>query len=351
MEISKYITPITIKDFPLYQQFFVQTWSVACYGNSWSYITQACRQLGLGNKYYDRDILVSIGKYQDHYVIVRPLGNIDHRFLKLVQLLFKRSHKPVFIKKVFDHQAEQIKRLQPQKFSEAATDYSILEEKCEAGKYSWHQNNFADDDTYPELIFNLDLSLKIELTPSQWLNLFQQHSQIQFNQQQLKSISKSYQEFRRRINRFNRLEINCCLQPYQANIKPQIIDLISNYFGISRQENIQAYRNIFDFTMLTQWEKKFFPYFAYIDNEQSPIAFMLLEKLDQKSIGSYARIICAKYPGLPEYLMLQIMSQLKKIGFQFLNTGGSENKKLHTFKKKLAPIEQRTMKMLVYGAI
>ena len=75
---------------------------------------------------------------------------------------------------------------------------------------------------------------------------------------------------------------------------------------------------------------------------------MLLEKIDDISVGSYARVISPKYRGLAEYLMFNVLEELKKLGFQFLNTGGSETESLYIFKQKLAPIEHRSMNILVY---
>ena len=87
MEIKDKITPIIIDDFELFKVFFNNDKCKISYGNSWIYITQACRGLGLGYKYYDKDILVPIGKYKEHYVVVRPLGLLDNRFYRLLEYL------------------------------------------------------------------------------------------------------------------------------------------------------------------------------------------------------------------------------------------------------------------------
>ena len=207
---SDFIQPITTNDFDLYQQFFQQTSSIACYGNSWSYITQACRKLGLGYKYYDRDILISIGKHHNHFVIVRPLGNIDHRFIELLKYLYDLSGQPIFIKKIFNSQTEQ---LNAKLFSEIrGKDNSS---GTETNKYVWDEKSIADDDTYPELIFNLEMSLGIDIPHSQWLKNYQDYFPIQLSPQQSKTMSKSYQEFKRRIRQFKRLEKSCYLKIYE----------------------------------------------------------------------------------------------------------------------------------------
>ncbi|MBI3795708.1 MAG: hypothetical protein HY268_01900 [Deltaproteobacteria bacterium] len=146
--LASFITPITVQDIPLYRHFFSQDARTYCYGNSWTYVTQACRGLGLGYKYYDGDMLLSIGRHNGHYVIVRPLGKIDNRFLELLSSLYRVSHRPVFIKKLFPDQVATLQCLE--NFCLAST-YLRDHEQAAPGKYVWDRSAFADDDTYPRL--------------------------------------------------------------------------------------------------------------------------------------------------------------------------------------------------------
>lgn len=46
--VAPHLSPIIPDDEPLYSAFFAREAQEACYANSWMYITQACRGLGLG---------------------------------------------------------------------------------------------------------------------------------------------------------------------------------------------------------------------------------------------------------------------------------------------------------------
>jgi hypothetical protein len=74
------------------------------------------------------------------------------------------------------------------------------------------------------------------------------------------------------------------------------------------------------------------------------------ERLDSSSAAIYARLIRRTHSGLPEYAMAHVLSRLKQQGVRRINLGGSETFGLHAFKKKLAPIEERTLPLLVYGS-
>ena len=94
------VSPIVNEDRSLYHRFFHNDEHESCYGNSWAYITQACRGLGLGLglKYHEENLLLSVGYYQGHYVVVRPMGNITERMVNVLEALRMSSGKPVFIK-------------------------------------------------------------------------------------------------------------------------------------------------------------------------------------------------------------------------------------------------------------
>jgi hypothetical protein len=345
--LTNYISPITERDILLYRHFFSRDGRAACYGNSWTYITQACRGLGLGYKYYDDDVLLSLGWYRGHFVIVRPLGNIDNRFAKLLKSLKSAAHRPVFIKKLFPDQVATLQRLED--FCLAST-YTRDNEQPVPGGYVWDGSAFADDDTYPELIYDLDLSLQLELTQSQWLAEYQPACPDSSSAFYGKSLSRYLYECRRRVRQFSNLGLRCRLEEYHASMENSVRQFCADYFGVPRGENVAAYENMFELARETDRDHPFFRFVAFVDDSTTPSGFFVIERLDRLSAGSYASIISRRYSGLSEYLTIQVMRQLKEAGVRYLNVGGSESSGLHTFKKKYGPIAERAMPMLVYGA-
>jgi hypothetical protein len=167
--IKSSISAITNADFSLFREFFARDNRFACYGNSWAYITQACRGLGLGWKCHQQDVLWPIGQHRGHYVIVRPLGALDGRFVDLLETLRQKSGKPVFIKKLFKDQVAELQHLG--NFVPAAT-YCPTLNRAAAGRYVWDPVAFADDDTYPELIINVGISRNYTQKPKLWREEF-----------------------------------------------------------------------------------------------------------------------------------------------------------------------------------
>lgn len=343
---TQIITLISGNDAPLYSDFFVRDNRVACYGNSWAYIIQACRGLGGGFKYHDRDVLLSIGRHRGHYVVVRPLGNIDSRFTDLLRTLRERSGKPVFIKKLFSDQVVRLRALG--EFCEAAS-YSASESKASAGVYPWDSVNFADDDTYPEVILDLGVTLKYRMKPQQWLNELQLALVHPLEKPQLKTIKTGYRRFRRNIKKFLRLGIECRLKEYDAGSADEIRRFLLTYFGPTRKENVAAYEAMLASPRAGANGNDRFCFVAHVAGVESPVGFFFVERLDEESAGLYAGVVSRSYPGLPEYLRVRMMSHLQEAGIRFLNLGGSETESLHAFKRKQGPVEERHMATLVYG--
>jgi hypothetical protein len=340
------LSPITQRDIPLYREFFAREQQVACYGNSWAYITQACRGFGLGLKYHTREVLLSIGQHRGHYVVVRPLGVIDGHFMTLLAALHKESGKPVFIKKLFPDQVARLRQFGS--FHEAGR-YDTQTGKVSAGQYPWGPVAFADDDTYPELILDINVTRQHWLRPGDWFLEFQKARNDSTLPRSTAIVREHYRKFRRNVHQFLRLGIGCHLKAYQTNGANAVRQFLSRYFGEARLTNVEAYETMLTSVYTVFQDESPFCFLAYVDGITLPVGFFHGERLDTKSVGSYARVIFRCYPGFPEYLSVHIMSQLSQAGIALLNLGGSETEGLHVFKQKHAPIEERYMQMLVYG--
>lgn len=337
------VGPITSADRDLYRQFFAADNRIACYGNSWTYITQACRGFGLGLKYYDGDTLCSIGCHRGHYVVVRPLGVVDEHITNLLEALQSASGKPVFIKKLFPEQAAALFHLAD--FKKAVRRTSSVAPP-EPGDYPWDSSAYADDDTYPEMILDTSISCNpVALFPEWWTNL-QRTWLPPADRHVMGSVRYDQQKFRQKIHKFLRDVTTCRVTGYQIEKATAVRDFLLSYFGPDRSQDVDAYENM----LADDGQDEVFGFVAYLNDDPAPKAFFFAERLDQQSAGLYAGIASRADRGLIQYMYAHMVSVLQKAGIILLNLGGSECRGLHRFKERLVPVQERQMQMLVYDA-
>src|SRR2546423_1583501 len=346
---KKVISPITNKDRELYNRFFEEDSRVARYGNSWTYITQACRGIGsgLGLKYYDGDLLLSIGYHRGHYVIVRPLGRINERIIRLLKVLRSVSRKPVFLKKLFPSQVNQLRHFGNFK---DAVKYSNSGINPEPGDYPWSMESFADDDTYPEIILDVNITLNYGLPPKEWFTHFKTSRINSGEAQSLEQLLNRYLRLRSKVNGFVRSGIGLHIIDFNIQMADEIRQFLFKHFGEEDKRNVEAYENMLTQLPLGNNGHSFFSFVAYRDGVAAPQGFFVTERLDKESAGLYAAVASRSCSGLSEYLHIEMLSRLQHKGIRLLNIGGSEIKSLHEFKLKFAPVEERYMKLVVYGA-
>lgn len=324
------VTPIAPADRQLYREFSASDNRIACYGNGWTYVTQACRGFGLGMKYFDGDMLCSFGYHRGHYVLVRPLGVLDGRIIDLLDVLRQVSGRPVYLKKLA---GEEVATLQAM-----ATFGNVSE-------YPWDASAPADDDTYPEVILDAALSFDRlapvpewwEQVPSAWTAV---DGRIEEGRRHLKKV-------RQRIRRFHRDTTSCRIIPYTANLAGEARAFLAAYFGPDRPRDVEAYENMLTYVPAEEERNSFFCFVAYVSEGLLPSAFVYAEQLDQASAGIYAAIASRNHYGLAYYLYTELFKQLKERGIRYVNLGGSEHEGLHQFKRRLAPVQE--CQMLVYG--
>ncbi len=341
-------TPISHFDRHLYQDFFRKAGNYACYGNSWTYITQACRGLGsgLGLKYHDGKSLLSIGSHDGHYVVVRPLGRINKQVIRVLDVLTELSGKPVFIKKVFPDQA--IRLFELGTFQEAIRRRTVDAEPL-PGEYLWHPTSFADDDTFPEIILDVNVTLRYDASPKKWLQYFHACRKSPLSREKLNQLFRRYLKFRSKVNKFACSGTRYSLVDYNTEKATEVRRFLVEHFGEQDSENIQAYENMLLKPPLGNNGHSFFSFATYLDRDTLPKAFFVAETLDSRSAGLYAAVASRCCRGLSEYLHVEVLSRLKRQGIRYLNLGGSEVRSLHEFKLKFGPIEERDMQLLVYG--
>lgn len=361
-----FVSLIKFEDFMTYKFFFEKEnmkseYRKATYSNSWLYITQACRGFGLGLKFYDTNLLLSIGcQYKDkkwHYVIVRPLGCIDERFTELLIILQRISRQPVFIKKMFPAQIERFNRLSVR---------MCIEPLMSSSKYPWSGIEKNDDDTYPELIYHVLASTAplqekhlMSGKDNVWDKQFYYLSKANFRSSYMKSIRRKYKTMWEKIRHFERVYEKYDGPPfffkkYSYDQYESVVRVLDSYYYFHGEyEQKSAYDNIVESQvhLLPKHENYLFSYIVYFGSIDNPIGFFAAEKIDDVSVGLYAAIILRKkFPGgLSEFLHKQFISILKKKGFLYISRGGSETKGLYKFKEKFAPVESRYIPIKVFS--
>lgn len=322
----KEITPVTINDYKIYKSFFLKSFKKeykAPYSFSWAYITQAARGTGhgLGLKFYTQDCLITIGIHKGHFVIIRPLGNYKKYLSNLLKELVNVSKTPVYIKKLTPPEEEKLK--------ESGIYFLKAREN-----YPWSAEWPEDDDTFPEIIIEIDKVLEYEKIPNP----------------KLKNLRSD-------IHRFLNLKINPKLVLYQKEMYKEVFSYLRKFFGGDKNKDASfanAYKNML--INLPYNRSNFFSYVYYIGNEI--VGYFFAERINGESAGLYASTGYPekkngepKYPGLTPYLHIKMMEQLKQFEIKYLNLGGSEVESLHRFKLKFQPIEKRKINLLIYPLI
>jgi len=338
---------ITERDRGLYRDFFTRERRHACYGNSWSYITQACRGLGSGVRYHDRDVLLSLGMHRDRYVVVRPLGVLDDRFIDLVKHLHEKSGRPVMVKKLYPDQAERLHELGS--FREAAR-YEGLHPRPRSGRHPWDAKVFADDDTWPVLIVDTELTLDFDHPPREWRERLEKARVSPTEPRHLRALGRYHRDFQRQVQCFERSALRVALTPYGASTKTEVRALLREHFGPERQDDVAAYEPFRSAPGCNGADGDRWCHVARLGADGPAVGFLLAERLDLRSAGLYASVVSRRPNGLSEYVLARFIALLRAHGIDRLNVGGSEAKGLHAFKRKLGPVEERYMPMLAYGA-
>jgi hypothetical protein len=339
------VEPIVADDSSLYASLCRRTAGAACYADAFSYILQACR--GLRLKCRGEGMLASLGMHRGHFVVVRPFGMLDGRFVHLLDRLACLSGRPVFVKKIQPEQRGSLKNVQGLR---VASVYDATRRLGLPGAYTWDNMAYADDDTYPEQVLDLDVTLGHARRPSDWARDFQKASGMSWRSPAFGSLKRGYKALRKRLQRF----LNCGRRLHLRNLEPDRLPAVRRflqaYFGPDRPECPAAYDDLLAYYVAGDKKDGLFSYIAHLDDDPTPVGFFAAERLDELSAGLYAGVCLRADAGVPEAVRVQVMSRLRETGVRFLNLGGSEVRGLHRYKQHFAPVEERVLPMLVYGA-
>jgi hypothetical protein len=314
------ITPITPDDYQLFRKFFDA--ENHTYGNSWTYITQGMYGIGpnkLGYKYYDGKNISAIcayprieRPYSDAIYWIRPIGKtILDIIAKLTPEMNARYNVPVYVKKVF-----------------ASQDAFLLEHGFkDIFVLPWHKQSPSEDDTYPEQIIDITLSLKNAAEADK-----------------SSRINRAYRYYES-ISRKNHITYDSIYN--KPDVAKEIVDRffqnVRKRKALNISEPIDFYSMIFHEINPDQAIEN-----ILLVNGQ-PTCFYFLEKQSVSHASQYATITLREYSNhIVDFMMFAIMKNLQAENIRYLNLGGSENASLNDFKLKFQPFKQIQMHWAVY---
>jgi hypothetical protein len=216
----------------------------------------------------------------------------------------------------------------------------------QAGSYTWDSIAFADDDTFPEVIIDMQ-----SLIGDDGLRMAQEVFKKGLPDLQphiVEEYKHRYRRFRNHVSRFLNHQYHLSLRNYNKASADDGRRFLTNYFGAGRPQDVEAYENFLAGLFPTEAAHCYFNTLAYIQDQPDPVGFYLAEQTDEQSAGCYSAVTLREVKGLSEYIYLEIFRFFQQRGIRFLNIGGSEVKQLHSFKRKFVPYEERRMHMLVY---
>jgi hypothetical protein len=308
---NKYISPISIDDYDLFRSFFDK--QAHSYGNSWVYITQRMYGVGLNNlgyKFYDGNNLSAICVYPkieepevNAFYWVRPMGkNIVDKIGKFSKLLLSKYQMPVYIAKLFKDNYDSL----------------LYQGFKDVSEYPWAKVSPAEDDTYPEIIIDIEKTLDY------------------------KSVKRN---------------LRLALKKYKKSYKTIYVEGVNNGAGRDRawevagkffkQKLISLEHNLsnkYDYHNIIYNKIKKNNHLFIIKNEEEDLGMFNVSIIDNNYACSYASLaLREKIPSLGDFSVINICDFLKNKGVKYLNVGGSELEGLDKFKRKF--VTYKTNKM------
>ena len=308
---NKYITPVTKKDYDLFQSFFDK--EPHTYGNSWTYVTQGVYGIGpenLGYKYYDGKNLSMVCVYPkieqpDLHVFywIRPMGSTVLDVISdFSHDLLAQQKIPTYVKKIFKEQFDYLR-------SKGFTDTK---------QFPWYSACSSEDDTLPEKIINVNETLTKVLKVKKE-----------------DKIKRSFQYYRNFLTN-NAITIDSIFKN-----KKEAKNILKLFFSKSKNSN-NLKKNISkpeDFYNLIENPAK---YSNIIENlffaKDIGLGFFIIQIQNKKYASLYATITLRNIINhLSDFIIFYALKNLQEKNIEYLNLGGSETKSLDNFKNKFLP--------------
>jgi hypothetical protein len=307
-------SPVVPEDKKLFEKFLKD--EPHSYGNSWMYLTQGLYGIGpgkIGYKFHDGKNLSMVCIYpkieQDQLMFywIRPMGPGILPIIKEFsdQLLEKYSIF-TYIKKIFPKQHQQLKEL-------GFNDISF---------FPWHSASEAEDDTYPEVIFDVGKTL-VHLTED--------------------NRNSNFRKMYRRVKRLHKLYK---VEFVEDGFKEIAWDITNKFFDYdlikNNDKNVSRPGDYFNLIFSGPSSDDLDRRIIMIDGK--PLGYYVLKKQNDEFSSLYAQInLREELKYLSEIVFFEI---LEKCTTPKINLGGSENSGIDEFKKKFKHSDENQMKWL-----
>lgn len=267
--------------------------------------------MGVCSRYEQANFSAFIGYHRNHWVIVNPQGHAGIQFFSFLDelLLYNGSDKHIFFKKVDRHMRDELKPGLDQH------GYVYMG----SAAYPWDSLERDDDDSYPERIVDTRKAVDGLCSPG-------------------KASSKLRQKLRVGLALLRNMEI----LRFSPENRQQVAEMLHSHFE-NETHYCEAYEPMLAVLCGNTCKDRIIGTIAVSGGQVK--AFFAYEILDRLSAGLYASVADRKMAGLSEAMHYYIFKNLRDIGVNLVNLGGSERKSLDRFKSKFPGGSTRQFKI------
>lgn len=304
---SATVRTLSLPDYRQICQRFPAVRGSAQYGRGWLYLTQACRNAGapygaFGALVDDGTSVAGLGRHNQHWVVVRPLGALDEGFVGALIELVRSTDAPlhVYVKMADSGPREQLRR------AAIAHGAAVLG----ATAYRWDTGSPHDDQTFGEVVM-----------PVRWTS----------------ELAHSQGEAARKI----RAKVRQCYRAHgvpefttvEAIGQNRVMDMLARHFGADHSY-VASYANMVAILGAPDAADTWWHFVPVVDGE--PVGLFAYERVDDTSAAVYASVAHHRFTGLGEAMMVEMAERMRRQGFLLANLGGSEKETLHRYKLKFS---------------
>lgn len=311
---DKRFSPISNNDQELFNFFFAK-YGTNSYGDSWSYVTQGMYGIGdnLGYKFYDGENLSAVCFYprlefeEQLFYWVRPLGR------NISEVVSDISHK---IKDLFKV------RIYVKKIDSNLLNILIDKGFNDISSKPWHSTAIAEDDTYPEII--LDAQLTID-NPNKSTRI--ENAMRQFNKLE------------------NTIRVTKIVKKEDRDKAWNVADKFFNQEVRSLDHNISSK---YDYYNLIYNPANFNYEMFLIEKDEESVGFFDTYRLSGDTVSSYSALMLREEIGnLNDFSIIYTCRYCISQGLKYINLGGSETIGLNNFKTKFYINDEHKMYWVV----
>lgn len=306
----KNVSKITDEDRILFARFYNKNKDSVDFSNSWFYTVQAT--IFGGYKYFDGKTLIAFTtKKPDEapFAITQFLGDdSEKKAMKLAKELSYISKKEVIFKNLTNEQFKLFTKL-------GCSDYKQGD--------GWNDNYKYDDDTFPEVIVELEKLIALN--------------------------GRAHRILRYRINSF--YKENYLVEKYSRKYSKDALRVIDKWLKMIKNKykdylkedkiilhSAQIHRKFLELINSGDAGKDFIATLIFVNN--NALAFSIGYKLSDSAIGLYTNVTADNsIKGISEAIIFELLKDAYANGYKYANLGGSEFQSLLDYKKKFHPVQ------------